>query len=163
MLRTRSTLPSSSEDRHTPQHSTASCCCPCCCCMDPEVATTWLKHVHTHSQSSWHRGDACGTTCYLCSIVFLSSPSNMCDFLLSRVSPPCRSFESWMSWGTNPLYALLHESIYCQGAASSWAAQRVREQHYQDAFDALAAANSGEHTRGEGGVEVALCRIWCSV
>lgn len=60
-----------------------------------------------------------------------------------------------MSWGTNPLYALLHESIYCQGAASSWAAQRVREQHYQDAFDATAAANSGEHTWGqEGGLEV---------
>lgn len=31
-----------------------------------------------------------------------------------------------MAWDTNPLYALLHESIYCQGAASSWAAHRIR-------------------------------------
>ena len=31
-----------------------------------------------------------------------------------------------MSWDTNPLYALLHESIYCQGAASNWSAQRIR-------------------------------------
>jgi hypothetical protein len=55
-----------------------------------------------------------------------------------------RSFEAWMSWGTNPLYALLHESIYCQGAASAWAAQRVREQQYAAEFDAVAAARSGE-------------------
>jgi hypothetical protein len=25
-----------------------------------------------------------------------------------------RSFEGWMPWETNPIYALLHESIYCQ-------------------------------------------------
>ena len=27
---------------------------------------------------------------------------------------------------TNPLYAVLHEACYCQGAASRWAAERVR-------------------------------------
>lgn len=61
-----------------------------------------------------------------------------------------RSFESWMSWGTNPLYALLHESIYCQGAASNWAAHRVREQQFSEQFDALAAAQSGEQGRAVG-------------
>jgi pimeloyl-ACP methyl ester carboxylesterase len=30
---------------------------------------------------------------------------------------------------TNPIYALLHESIYCQGFASNWSADRVRQQH----------------------------------
>ena len=40
--------------------------------------------------------------------------------------PPLQEFDSWMSWDTNPLYALLHESIYCQGAASNWSAQRIR-------------------------------------
>jgi hypothetical protein len=49
-----------------------------------------------------------------------------------------------MSWGTNPLYALLHESIYCQGAASNWAAHRVREQHYAQQFDAVAAVREGK-------------------
>ena len=49
-----------------------------------------------------------------------------------------------MSWGTNPLYALLHESIYCQGAASNWAAHRVREQQFAEQFDAVAAAREGE-------------------
>ncbi|WP_157617557.1 alpha/beta fold hydrolase [Vibrio mexicanus] len=28
---------------------------------------------------------------------------------------------------TNPIYALLHESIYCQGFASNWSAHRVRQ------------------------------------
>lgn len=31
-----------------------------------------------------------------------------------------------MAWDTNPLYAMLHEAIYCQGAASRWAAHRIR-------------------------------------
>ena len=32
---------------------------------------------------------------------------------------------------TNPIYAILHESIYCQGFASNWSAHRIREQHPQ--------------------------------
>ncbi|WP_428775119.1 alpha/beta fold hydrolase [Vibrio sp.] len=32
------------------------------------------------------------------------------------------------SFQTNPLYALLHESIYCQGFASNWSAERIRQQ-----------------------------------
>lgn len=55
-----------------------------------------------------------------------------------------KEFDSMMAWDTNPLYALLHESIYCQGAASQWAAHRVRETHYAEAFDAVAAANNGK-------------------
>lgn len=30
---------------------------------------------------------------------------------------------------TNPIYAILHESIYCQCTASNWSAHRVREQY----------------------------------
>ena len=30
---------------------------------------------------------------------------------------------------TNPIYAILHESIYCQGTESNWSAHRVREQY----------------------------------
>lgn len=33
------------------------------------------------------------------------------------------------SFQTHPIYAILHESIYCQGFASSWSAHRVRQQH----------------------------------
>ncbi len=33
------------------------------------------------------------------------------------------------SFQTNPIYAILHESIYCQGFASNWSAHRVRQSH----------------------------------
>jgi hypothetical protein len=35
------------------------------------------------------------------------------------------------SYLTNPLYAILHESIYCQDDASNWSAHRIREQYSQ--------------------------------
>ncbi|KAL3684925.1 hypothetical protein R1sor_002947 [Riccia sorocarpa] len=54
-----------------------------------------------------------------------------------------RMVEVWLlDFDTNPLYALLHESIYCQGAASNWAAQRVREE-LGDQFDAVKVAKGG--------------------
>jgi len=37
-----------------------------------------------------------------------------------------REVEENGSFETNPIYALLHEPIYCEGAASEWSAQRVR-------------------------------------
>lgn len=38
------------------------------------------------------------------------------------------TMQSQQSFLTNPIYAILHESIYCQGDASNWSAHRVREQ-----------------------------------
>mmetsp|Transcript_14470 Transcript_14470/g.31400 ORF Transcript_14470/g.31400 Transcript_14470/m.31400 type:complete len:517 (+) Transcript_14470:56-1606(+) len=54
-----------------------------------------------------------------------------------------KQFESWQSWDVNPLYALLHESIYCQGPASAWAAHRVREDKFRQEFDAVEATVNG--------------------
>jgi len=42
-----------------------------------------------------------------------------------------RGFENALSFDTNPIYAILHESIYCQQAASDWSAQRVRAEFPQ--------------------------------
>ncbi|GKA36918.1 alpha/beta hydrolase fold-1 [Tanacetum coccineum] len=53
------------------------------------------------------------------------------------------AFESWLSFDSNPLYALMHESIYCQGAASGWAAHKVRGEH-ESKFDATKAAKEGQ-------------------
>lgn len=51
--------------------------------------------------------------------------------------------ESFGAWDTNPLYAIMHESIYCQGAASLWAADRVRQEApFRDTFDALGRAEA---------------------
>jgi len=37
-----------------------------------------------------------------------------------------RGFENAFAFQTNPIYAVLHEPIYCQEEASNWAAERVR-------------------------------------
>ncbi|XP_057533628.1 uncharacterized protein LOC130811368 [Amaranthus tricolor] len=52
------------------------------------------------------------------------------------------AFDSWMSFNMNPLYVILHELIYCQGAPSKWAAQRIREAKGSQ-FDAVTAAKEG--------------------
>ena len=54
-----------------------------------------------------------------------------------------QNYEGWMSWSTNPLYAVLHESIYCQGQKSAWAAQTVRDSFYPSAFNAVQRAELG--------------------
>jgi pimeloyl-ACP methyl ester carboxylesterase len=40
--------------------------------------------------------------------------------------------EAATSFVDGPLYALLHESIYCQGGASRWSAQRIGQQEYPE-------------------------------
>jgi pimeloyl-ACP methyl ester carboxylesterase len=36
-----------------------------------------------------------------------------------------RSFENSLAFDTNPIFAILHEAIYCEGNASNWSALRV--------------------------------------
>ncbi|XP_078439212.1 alpha/beta-Hydrolases superfamily protein [Wolffia australiana] len=50
-----------------------------------------------------------------------------------------KSFENWVAFDTNPLYALLHESIYCQGAPSRWSAQKIRNS-LENVFDPVKSA-----------------------
>ncbi|KAH8488739.1 hypothetical protein H0E87_024392 [Populus deltoides] len=52
------------------------------------------------------------------------------------------AFENWLDFDTNPLYALLHESIYCQGDSSRWSAQRIRTENGSK-FDAIRAVKEG--------------------
>jgi len=47
--------------------------------------------------------------------------------------PFLRQVEDQGSFETNPIYALLHEAIYCQSQASYWSAERVRKEY--PAFD----------------------------
>ena len=65
-----------------------------------------------------------------------------------------QAFDAWLPWDTNPLYALLHEAIYCQGAASGWAAQRVRDAHFTAEFDAVLAVANGANVMFTG---------WCTL
>ena len=42
-----------------------------------------------------------------------------------------------LDYNTNPIFAILHESIYCQQHASQWAAHRVRKQYPQFEYAAV--------------------------
>lgn len=52
--------------------------------------------------------------------------------------PFLRGVENLHTFDTNPIYALLHEPIYCQNQASNWSAERVRAEYPQ--FDPAARA-----------------------
>eukprot|EP00011_Vannellida_sp_DIVA3-517-6-12_P005367 CAMPEP_0114615332 /NCGR_PEP_ID=MMETSP0168-20121206/6111_1 /TAXON_ID=95228 ORGANISM="Vannella sp., Strain DIVA3 517/6/12" /NCGR_SAMPLE_ID=MMETSP0168 /ASSEMBLY_ACC=CAM_ASM_000044 /LENGTH=446 /DNA_ID=CAMNT_0001826401 /DNA_START=76 /DNA_END=1413 /DNA_ORIENTATION=+ len=54
-----------------------------------------------------------------------------------------------------PLYAALHESIYCEGTASRWAAHRVRQRlsEFDDARAEAAAATKAKDTVTPGGAD----------
>lgn len=45
--------------------------------------------------------------------------------------PFLRGLENMQFCDTNPLFAILHEAIYCQGTASRWSAERVRAQYLE--------------------------------
>jgi len=40
-----------------------------------------------------------------------------------------RGFENALAFQTNPIYAVLHESIYCQEEPSNWSAERLRAEY----------------------------------
>ncbi|CAN8254024.1 unnamed protein product [Cochlearia groenlandica] len=70
-------------------------------------------------------------------ILVPGTPKRISQFFLN-------AFETWHSFDTNPLYALLHESIYCEGASSRWSANRLRE-NSECKFDAVKAAKEGQN------------------
>lgn len=53
-----------------------------------------------------------------------------------------KTYENWLGYDTNPLFAVMHESIYCQGTSSRWSAHRVRAEQ-ETRFDAIKAAKEG--------------------
>lgn len=57
-----------------------------------------------------------------------------------------KEFDTVMPWDSNPLYVLMHESIYCQGdVPSKWAALRMRESTaYNDIFNPITAVTNGK-------------------
>jgi hypothetical protein len=50
--------------------------------------------------------------------------------------------EALLTFGTSPLYALLHEACYAQGPPTRWAAERVRAEFPE--FDAARALEAGD-------------------
>ena len=76
---------------------------------------------------------------YLLEDAFVDTPAGerLSDAFLEQVRPQ-------VSRAANPLYAVLHESIYGQGAATDWAAWRVLEEFPQFRPDAAEPLLTGE-------------------
>uniref|UniRef100_A0ACD6A9U9 Uncharacterized protein n=1 Tax=Avena sativa TaxID=4498 RepID=A0ACD6A9U9_AVESA len=53
-----------------------------------------------------------------------------------------KEFEMWLGFDQNPLYALLHESIYCEGASSNWSADKISSE-FGSLFDPVKATEEG--------------------
>ncbi|CAL5051233.1 unnamed protein product [Urochloa decumbens] len=53
-----------------------------------------------------------------------------------------KEFDMWLGFDQNPLYALLHESIYCEGSSSRWSAEKIRSE-YESLFDPIKATEEG--------------------
>ncbi|KAL0805917.1 hypothetical protein Bca101_098408 [Brassica carinata] len=70
-------------------------------------------------------------------ILVPGTPKRISHFFLN-------AFKTWHSFDTNPLYALLHEAIYCEGASSRWSAHKLREK-VECKFDAIRAAKEGQN------------------
>ncbi|RKP20016.1 proline iminopeptidase, partial [Rozella allomycis CSF55] len=70
-----------------------------------------------------------------CPIVSDSLPSEKLNPIRKLSYKFLNSIQNMLPYETNPLYALLHESIYCQNRSSSWSAQRVYERYFRDTFE----------------------------
>ncbi|KAL4887182.1 Alpha/Beta hydrolase protein [Aspergillus karnatakaensis] len=87
--------------------------------------------------------------------------SNDLDVVGFLTHPTLVTLDSYGGYDSNVIYAILHESIYCQGEASSWSADRLRslnpafstdtdaseilftgEMIYKDMFDSYTELNS---------------------
>lgn len=55
--------------------------------------------------------------------------------------------QTFAYWDINPVYAFLHEAIYCDGFASNWAADRVKSSYNDFALSAKTPFFSGEMVR----------------
>jgi pimeloyl-ACP methyl ester carboxylesterase len=64
-------------------------------------------------------GGSMNTVHYLLESAFDSSNDSMLSYSFLR------DVESQLHFNSNPIYALLHEAIYCQGRASNWSAARL--------------------------------------
>ena len=67
---------------------------------------------------------ATGTPIYLVEDAFVNGAAS---WELSYVF--LRGFENAFAFQTNPIFAVLHEAIYCQEEASNWSAERVRAEY----------------------------------
>jgi pimeloyl-ACP methyl ester carboxylesterase len=83
-------------------------------------------------------GGSMNTVHYLLEGAFDASNDSMLSYSFLR------DVESQLHFNTNPIYALLHEAIYCQGRASNWSAARLVSEFSEFRKDSMPIFFSGE-------------------
>ena len=83
-------------------------------------------------------GGSMNTVHYLLESAFDSSNDSVLSYSFLR------DVESQLHFNTNPIYALLHEAIYCQGRASNWSAARLVSEFDEFRKDSMPIFFSGE-------------------
>ena len=83
-------------------------------------------------------GGSMNTVHYLLESAFDSSNDSILSYSFLR------DVESQLHFNTNPIYALLHEAIYCQGRASNWSAARLVSEFDEFRKDSMPIFFSGE-------------------
>ncbi|MDP3506809.1 MAG: alpha/beta fold hydrolase [Candidatus Melainabacteria bacterium] len=83
-------------------------------------------------------GGSMNTVHYLLESAFDSSNDSVLSYSFLR------DVESQLHFNTNPIYALLHEAIYCQGRASNWSAARLVSEYDEFRKDSMPIFFSGE-------------------
>lgn len=83
-------------------------------------------------------GGSMNTVHYLLESAFDSSNDSRLSYSFLR------DVESQLHFNTNPIYALLHEAIYCQNRASNWSAARLVSEFDEFRKDSMPIFFSGE-------------------
>lgn len=105
-------------------------------CAEDELSYRFLKVRHM-------RFIICGFRCDIWSTRTLRGNSYSLPVLNLVEYQTLKGYDSWMVWETNPLFVLLHESIYTQGGQTNWSADRMRKEHFCSQFDPLEAIQEG--------------------
>ena len=100
--------------------------CISTCCL-PNSAHLMLPHTLHRVINVHHRQAG------LCQWMNSAPPRWLCVCCLccpehhQVVMTVLQGWQASMPWDTNPLYAIMHESIYCNSGSCNWAAHRIRE------------------------------------
>jgi hypothetical protein len=86
-----------------------------------------VMHAHAHTRTRAHTHARTRTRAHAHAHKHTRTSTSTRAHAHAHAHTHTHAFDQQMPWDSNPLYALMHESIYCQGAASNWAAHRVRQ------------------------------------
>jgi len=105
-------------------------------------STSTSTHHHDDHHEHHDSDDDAATHEHRTHATSLDERNALIDDIESKLDlglPFVKAIDSLLTFDTNPLYAILHEAIYCSNTASRWSAHRVQNEFYPQFNLALAA------------------------